>query len=725
MQKTEPCFDIRIKASSDEDFTVNVGFTLTATYPKSPPVTNVKDQSSLRESTQFKIQKFLETEPHEFAKSEQEMIDKIVEGIREILEDAAQAKALGKTLPSLEEERDLHEASLAMAAEAEKQLEEQKRLEESKEEERVISEMLKQQVERQKQKAKESRVNRRSNGALLDVPSPSTVPQGDAVDFDQYINTTDKEGNALTFRSVAGRGDAQSGPVSTVYSVRPVLANGQGGQVFALKQSYVRSSGKDFKKNLQSLESRLQEIKAGRHTKHRHLVEVFDYKVESGILSDPSANNAWTVSILMAHSDKGSLEELLEMAGQLDIGRVRSWTRDLLDALNFLHNKNVAHQDIHTRNILLFRESTGEVVPKISDCCYQRDLYNLSSQKNSLPSVNSAKSSYWLPPEIAAASKPQYSSKADIWDFGVVFVQMVFGMDILRRYTSPKNLIESLTLSHSFLELVSRFFKEDKQKRPRAFELGSSEFLATDASVIDDLSAPISRTPSLTTANLLPQRYRRDSSTRGIVSRYTEDFVEDGRLGKGGFGEVVKARKKLDGQIYAIKKITQRSHASLSEILKEVRLLAQLSHPAVVRYYTTWLEEVPDLTDTETDDTSTDDYEDLTTESDSNAIDIQFQTSTGGLDFMSSNANHIEFGYDSDSDEDDRTEGEYTDDDDSSSVGDAVGGRAVSPEKERAALLKRVRMQRAYKTILYISMEYCEKKVRSRILRYFQLSAVC
>jgi translation initiation factor 2-alpha kinase 4 len=72
-------------------------------------------------------------------------------------------------------------------------------------------------------------------------------------------------------------------------------------------------------------------------------------------------------------------------------------------------------------------------------------------------------------------------------------------------------------------------------------------------------------------------------NTGGPFSRYKEDFVEEGRLGKGGFGEVVKARKKLDGQIYAIKKITQKSSASLTEVLKEVRLLSQLSHPSVVR----------------------------------------------------------------------------------------------------------------------------------------------
>ncbi|RSL53204.1 hypothetical protein CEP53_007847 [Fusarium sp. AF-6] len=710
-KKTDPAFDIRIKASKDEDFAVTLGFVMTATYPKSPPVITLKD-FDLKEVTQFKIQKFLETQPKIFAQDQQEMIDQIVEGVRDILEDAAQAKADGKHLPSLEEERERHEASMAKLAQAKKEEDDRKKMEETKEEERVMAEMLQQQIDRQRQKAKESK--RRPNGKTPQQPTSSTETE-ELIEFDQYCNTTDKSGNILTFKAVASKCDPRQGPVSTVYTVRPVLANGQGSQTMALKEAVLRTSSKDskeFKVQLQSLESRLQDLKTVKRVHHRHLVEVLDFKVQSGIATDPTIPNAWTVSVLTPLAEKGPLEELLELAGQIEIGKVRSWTRDLLDALNFLHNKNIAHQDIHAGNILLFRESTGEIVPKISDSWYQREIHAISSHKPGPPGMTSAKSAYWLPPEVAAASKPQYTYKTDIWDFGVVFVQMIFGLDVLRTYSSPKNLMESLTLSHSLHELVSRFFKEDKQKRPRAFELGSSEFLATDAPVLfDDTVAMLSSSPSISSLQVIPARLRRDSITRNpVLSRYTEDFVEEGRLGKGGFGEVVKARKKLDGQIYAIKKITQRSQASLTEILKEVRLLSQLSHPAVVRYYNTWVEEIPDQTDTE-DDTSTGYFTEDTRGTGSAEIDIQFATSTGGLDFMSSNAN-VDFGFDDSEDsDDDEDEDEDDEDEDDYSNSDVAVGRVLSPDKERnAAMLRRARYQRSYRTILYISMEYCEKR---------------
>ncbi|KID73409.1 Serine/threonine-protein kinase, GCN2, partial [Metarhizium brunneum ARSEF 3297] len=711
VQKTEPSFDIRIKASIDSDFAVTVGFVMTATYPKTPPLLTVKGLDDLRESTQFKIQKFVDTEPREFAKDQQEMVDRIVEGIRDILEDAAQVKASGKQLPSLEEERERHEAKLAEKARRQKEDEERKKMEETKEEERVMSEMLQQQIDRQRQKAKESRLSRRPNG-LEGLPSDNSAASIERIDFDQFCHVKNKEGNILSFKSVTGKCDPREGKVTVVYTVRPVLGNGQGDQTLALKEAILRPNGRDpkeFKKQLQSVESRLQELKNTKSIHHNRLVEILDFKVESGKSDDAAVANFWTVRILMPMAVKGSLEELLDLAGHLELGKVRSWTRDLLDALSFLHSKNIAHQDIHANNVLLFRESTGEFVPKLSDCWYQREIHNASTPKPGLPGLTSAKSAYWLPPEIAGQSKPQYSYKTDVWEFGIVFTQMIFGLDVLQKYSSPRNLMQELTLSQPLEELVSRFFKEDKQKRPRPFELGSSEFLATDAPVFleSDSSRALSATPSLTSLHVVPARLRRDSMSRGaVVSRYTEDFVEEGRLGKGGFGEVVKARKKLDGQIYAIKKVTQRSHASLTEILKEVRLLSQLSHPAVVRYYNTWVEEVPDSTDTE-GDTSTEGCTEETEETVSDGIDIQFATSTGGLDFMSSNA-AIEFGYDDDSDD---NAIEDDSDDDSSIVADQAGNGVLSPGKERAGqILRRARQHRAFRTILYISMEYCEKR---------------
>ena len=45
---------------------------------------------------------------------------------------------------------------------------------------------------------------------------------------------------------------------------------------------------------------------------------------------------------------------------------------------------------------------------------------------------------------------------------------------------------------------------------------------------------------------------------------YLTDFDEDELLGRGGFGHVVKARNKLDGRVYAVKKVVMKAKGKTS-----------------------------------------------------------------------------------------------------------------------------------------------------------------
>lgn len=63
-------------------------------------------------------------------------------------------------------------------------------------------------------------------------------------------------------------------------------------------------------------------------------------------------------------------------------------------------------------------------------------------------------------------------------------------------------------------------------------------------------------------------------------------------IGVGGFGSVVKARNKLDGRIYAIKKIKfgRTDRRFVEKVLREVITLSRLHHKHVVRYYQAWID---------------------------------------------------------------------------------------------------------------------------------------
>ncbi|WFD33028.1 non-specific serine/threonine protein kinase [Malassezia sp. CBS 17886] len=82
------------------------------------------------------------------------------------------------------------------------------------------------------------------------------------------------------------------------------------------------------------------------------------------------------------------------------------------------------------------------------------------------------------------------------------------------------------------------------------------------------------------------------AATSQPVSRYLSDFEEVEFLGRGAFGVVVKARNKLDGRFYAVKKVRLSSSALEEErTMREIMTLSRLDHPHIVRYVTCWIEE--------------------------------------------------------------------------------------------------------------------------------------
>ncbi|XP_069488306.1 eukaryotic translation initiation factor 2-alpha kinase 3 isoform X2 [Ambystoma mexicanum] len=81
----------------------------------------------------------------------------------------------------------------------------------------------------------------------------------------------------------------------------------------------------------------------------------------------------------------------------------------------------------------------------------------------------------------------------------------------------------------------------------------------------------------------------------GYVSRYLTDFESVQCLGRGGFGVVFEARNKVDDCNYAIKRISLPNRELAREkVMREVKALAKLEHPGIVRYFNAWIEAPPE-----------------------------------------------------------------------------------------------------------------------------------
>ncbi|XP_062378144.1 eukaryotic translation initiation factor 2-alpha kinase 3 isoform X1 [Sardina pilchardus] len=78
------------------------------------------------------------------------------------------------------------------------------------------------------------------------------------------------------------------------------------------------------------------------------------------------------------------------------------------------------------------------------------------------------------------------------------------------------------------------------------------------------------------------------------ISRYLTDFEPLQCLGRGGFGVVFEARNKVDDCHYAIKRIRlPNREVAREKVMREVKALAKLEHPGIIRYFNAWQESPP------------------------------------------------------------------------------------------------------------------------------------
>lgn len=72
-----------------------------------------------------------------------------------------------------------------------------------------------------------------------------------------------------------------------------------------------------------------------------------------------------------------------------------------------------------------------------------------------------------------------------------------------------------------------------------------------------------------------------------VECRFQKDFEDIEEIGSGGFGQVFKAKHKIDGKTYAIKRVKYNTEKAV----REVKALATLNHVNIVQYHACWLGE--------------------------------------------------------------------------------------------------------------------------------------
>ncbi|KAK3673593.1 eukaryotic translation initiation factor 2-alpha kinase [Recurvomyces mirabilis] len=668
---TDRSFRLRLRAFSDQESSMLLAVRLTATYPKSAPLLETSGLQGYHERTQRRISNIITLRPKQLLG--EVMIHAIASEIQDALEDAVTARQQG-TLPSLEEERASAEevaSTLAFKAEA---AESKRLLEAQEEEDRVLKQMVDEELMR--------REKRRST--KITAPISSTSGEASKVmSFDQPATLVDS-GRTIEFTDVELVTLLESTRTDELHLGKPRLHATIAPQLLVAVKRLMSDKDRD---DILEIERYLETV---RQLRHSSILGLLTYRI------DRLDSTKIQFSLCSEYADRGTLQELLTL-GTMQQSKARQHTTSLLEALDYLHSRGVTHGALTCRSI--FVQSSPSVALKLGRLGQWRLQSSFEDD---------------LPEKWRSAEKDR---RADIWQLGVVVLQMFFGVDVVEEYTSPHDMIAQLDLSDTFRDFLVKMF--DSTKRLSAFDLLPAEFLRTDFDILrEKTSMPLKgqrRRPSSSLGVVTHRRLRTESSNALEpvgMSRYLMDFTELGRLGKGGFGEVVKARNKLDGGVYAIKKIKQAPHL-LDQVLSEVMLLNRLNHPYVVRYFATWLEN--DVLNVETDETTTATTESVIDESNDSSsdgprMDFGYQ-STGGLDFVSSSGYaQIEFG----DDDDDEADGDGT------ASGTDNTADDVPPKGTSSSVLelrKTHTQPPRLPSMLYIQMEYCERHTLRDLVR--------
>lgn len=256
--------------------------------------------------------------------------------------------------------------------------------------------------------------------------------------------------------------------------------NKSSGELFVAKEI---SAG-----DLTAEDTREDKVSQTRHENIARLIDVISRLDHTNIVRYLGYQHVdTTYTIFSEYLSGGSLGELLRTYGKLEVPLVRSFAKQILEGLSYLHEAGVLHRDIRADKVFLDSKGTCKLG-------WSFTMTTVGDPNIPEAGPSGLESRYWQAPEVVSTEGRNYTSKADIWNAGLL-VQDLLGR---RRPFSKEEVNEAIynlnqpdaspipsylmqELEPEALAFLFDCFCADPRDRPTAAALLQTPFLLPEA----------------------------------------------------------------------------------------------------------------------------------------------------------------------------------------------------------------------------------------------------
>lgn len=194
------------------------------------------------------------------------------------------------------------------------------------------------------------------------------------------------------------------------------------------------------------------------------------------IIDDTEHDHCYLVAELMPGGTV--IEDSVEKVKPLALPQAKSYTRQLLKALSYLHFQGIAHRDVKPGNMLVDREG----IMKLTDFGVSQlfDGGRNNSQDDFVS--NTAGTPHFMSPEMCTGTEKFHAKKHDIWAAGITLYMMVAGQPPFAGAKSIMDLFDTIAVgkvnynlpifeeNRTLKECVQGLLRVDPLTRPTADE---------------------------------------------------------------------------------------------------------------------------------------------------------------------------------------------------------------------------------------------------------------